>query len=331
MGFSRVDLLAFGIPFGLAAGFSVTVATLVGKQALLLAFQDLGFTPFQVLCLPISVLCFRRAVTDQGWKKLSPKSRGLWKGTLALLLLGVVLASWVDIRRAPVVPYAIGDPQEARAHTKRVAELRDEVMASDDWKAKAGGEGLRPQFEQTVTAQGFESAGDFIAEANALGWYALLLNIVGFAYAATVFLYLVFRVSSPEARTAKFPQRLNNLVVAVATLILWLPLRVFSEWSNNFFKLDLSSFQALLPITAAMVAAVVLLSMIARPESFAKWWKIVTTALGLLVGLVFGLNLDALFFVARILANLEPLMWCFTAFILAISMFAFVKGIEKLP
>jgi hypothetical protein len=321
---TRASFLAASLPLALATGFLILVRLTYGPRALLLAFQDLGFGPFQVLLLPASVFAARQALSLAGWRKLSPRERRCWTSILAALLLGVFLMSWRDARRAPSPPYARKDAQEVDT----VHALRRSVLAASDPRTRA--DSLRDQFVALPSTQGFSSASDFVENASALGWYALALNILAFSYAVALFIYLVFRsVHPPPASTTT--KRLNNLVLAVAALTLWFPLRVFSEWFNNFYSLDLTEFRALLPILLALISSIGLLARIARPETFEKWWKITTTIVGLIIGLAAYWNPEALFPLAAFTFNLDLLTWAFSVLVGGVGLFGLAKTIAALP
>ena len=80
---TKKDVLSFSIALALALGFPCLVLIFAGGQGLGLALQDLGFSVFQITCLPLSVMCFARAFDLAQYRKLEAWERATWTAVLS--------------------------------------------------------------------------------------------------------------------------------------------------------------------------------------------------------------------------------------------------------
>jgi len=337
----RLDTLACTIPFLWATGYLAAVLSLNGRNGLLLALQDPGFWLFQVLFIPLSVLFFRRCISTLAWSNLRSSVKAGWTAVAVVLCIAVVVGAWADIRRAPYAPYNHSDAGrtincpplgvEATEIDCLLALRAEAIAGGDNWgNAEENITVLRHTFDALTTVARIPSGSDFIAEASLTGWYALTSNILGFGYAALLFLYLVYancHAVDSYQQGANAQQRLNNLVAAFVLLTFWIPLRVFSEWINGYFSFCSADFDATIPIAAAVVVGTALITRLAFPLGFEKWWKVSTGSIGLIASTVLARSEELLFLIARRIVIAQAWSVWLALFIVLLAVFAMLRPI----
>lgn len=321
--------------FVLAAGFPALVAYRAGLDSLRLAFMDLAFSVFTLTFLPVAASCFVLAFRFEAFRRLPVSQRRAWWWAYAGLLVFVAVAAVGDAYSRSVPHYFYrGTRAELAAEAGREIALREQIYTAPAESRDATREALEKEIDGLQRSRLFEGAGRqeaYFAAVSAVAWYALVINFVGFAFAASVLWYLSFLALGKDPSLRSSPSRTNALIIGFGSLLFWLPLRLFSEWHNNFYSFEeLRRFQVLLPIAAAILVSILMLVLITKPGDFARFVKITSTLVPALVTALLWWQQDHLFMISSFLANAGLFHWLFTLLILFAGIGTLAIGVRAL-
>lgn len=259
-----IAVLSFAIPFVLALAYPLALMLYLPKSTHPQRWiqNNPSFSVFLLSSFPVAVCVLSLSMSQDGvW--------GYWFGggwqrwvsyaVLAITLLIVTLIVLDDFTRRPMAPYVLRKNAAAQA-ARLEKELRD---ASDQENKSVAAKRLEYQKQVKLgTLKAVLARGGPIAYIHmVLAWMATLV-------ALTYFWYLV---AASQARVT-LGQELgdaskNKLVLVYLLLLTWFPLRLHTEWYQNYFhKKDwLRSYPAFWLLAFLGFALLVLIVLIFKP------------------------------------------------------------------
>lgn len=252
-------------------------------------------------------------VPDIG-EHFSPDVRRMFR-TVFLVLAAVALFLIVvpDLRRAPVEPYVLKNVRLAASIDERErSKVRDahEVfeqqppVGEDEVKAmrrklRTASRGAVTDYTAAARAR-FAGLGDFIDRGSFSGWTKFLINIV---VAIVVSFYFSFLLSIGYSlmidQRVKF--NLEALLIAMSLLILWFPMRLYTEWYLHFFTLSyLTDFPAFFVLLVVAILSLLWVVFIMKPGRAAVTIPTLITAFTSAFGVVSVFEPEVLWAIARV-------------------------------
>jgi len=260
-----IAVLSFAVPFVLALAYPLALMLYLPKSTHPVRWiqNNPSFSVFLLSSFPVAVCVLSLSMSQDGvlgyWF-----AGGGWQAWVAYLVLAVTLLIVTlivvdDFTRRPMAPYVLKKNAAAQA-ARLEKELRD---ASDQQNKSVAAK--RSEYQKQVklgTLKAVWARGGPIAYIHlALAWMATLV-------ALTYFWYLVAASLSGITLGQDLGDASKNKLVLVYLLLLtWFPLRLHTEWYQNYFhKKDwLRSYPAFWLLAVLGFAVLVLIVLIFKP------------------------------------------------------------------
>jgi hypothetical protein len=224
-------LTALGLTYPLAVWLQLREEM---EDALRWIQNDPAFNVFVPLIMPLAAAVFAAAIDLKPFRDLSSGRR------LASLLVGLGLAAITFMAVLDTVHHDLLEPflfEESEQALAQERSIRGEVRslrkdgASQDRVETVRSEGVS-DYQQRFP--GFGSVAALKERGSVSAWLALALNGLAGAVVVTVFWYLwnlvVFRRQFDHPSHEWIP-------LVVGLLVLWFPIRLYSEWYIGFYSL----------------------------------------------------------------------------------------------
>lgn len=298
-----IAALGFSIPFVLALSYPLALCLYLPKSTHPTRWiqNNPSFSVFLLSSFPIAVFVLALSVVQDG---IAPF--WFWGGTwrvwvaypaVVVTLMIVTLIVFDDFMRRPMAPYVLKKRAAAEA-----AALEKKLRAEFRSHHKEV-ETRRREYQKMVqlpTLKAIRARGGPVAYIHlALAWLATL-------FALTYFWYLVaatlFRTTAGPALTDASK---NRLVLVYILLLTWFPLRLHTEWYQNYFhkKNWLKSYPAFWLLAFLAFALLVLIVLILNPGGTIKFLSVTNVVFVAILGLIGKLKPDWLHAVADFLQS----------------------------
>ena len=298
-----IAILSFAIPFALALSFPVALLLYLPKSTHPSRWiqNNPSISVFLLSSFPIAVCVFSLSISQDGilpyW--FSSDTWRVWVSYPAILvtLLVVTLIVYDDFTRRPIAPYTLRK-RAAEEASRLEKELRAEFRNHNKQL-----EAKRKEYQKLVklgTLKAIWARGGPIAYIHlALTWLAALFTL-------TYFWYLVAASQFRTTAGAELEKASKNKLVLVYLLLLtWFPLRLHTEWYQNYFhKKDwLKSYPAFWLLAFLAFAVLVLVILIVDPGGTIKLLSVVNVVFVAVLGAIGKLKPDWLRAVADFLQS----------------------------
>jgi len=295
-----IAALSFAIPFALSLSYPIAVLFYLPRSIHPSRWiqNNPSFTVFLLSSFPIAVCIFSLTVNPEvieHWLKGSPWHEWVTYPALILTLIIVTLIVFDDFMRRPMAPYILKKraAQEAAALEK---QLRDGFATHHK-----GLEAKRKEYQKMVQLGSLKA---IVSRGGPLTYIHLTL-----AWVATLFalLYFWYLVAASEFKLNHGGSLGNGgedkLVLIFILLVTWFPLRLHTEWYQNYFhKKDwLKSYPAFWLLAFLAFALLVLVVLIVKPHRIVQFISLLNVVFVALLGLIGRLKPDWLRAVADFL------------------------------
>lgn len=295
--------LSFVIPFALALSYPLGLLLYLPKSTHPTRWiqNNPSFSVFLLSSFPIAVCVLSLSMIQDGvlafW--FFNDTWRVWVSypALAVTLLIVTLIVFDDFMRRPVAPYVL-KKRAAEEASRLEKRLRDEFGSHHkDLEAR------RKEYQKLVTLgtlKAIYTRGGPIAYIHlALAWLGTLFGLLYFWYLVAASL---FRTTSGQqlADASK-----NKLVLVYILLLTWFPLRLHTEWYQNYFhkKNWLKSYPAFWLLAFLAFALLVLIVLIVKPGGTIQFLSVLNVVFVTVLGLIGKLKPDWLRAVADFLQS----------------------------
>jgi len=267
--------------------------------------NELAFTVYLPFIFPLAVAVFFTAF-DPGFLRRAARS------TQALLLLAlvafvlIIALAVIDGSRRPLclAPYML---QDSKAAATMQQQLRSALYSPHDSDFRTNDQGLKLASSERQTYlqkyPPFRSFSDQAQRGSITSWVALALNLISTEFAI---FYLWYLGALVVLRARAKPAAVNDLVLVFALLVLWLPLRLYSDWYANFYDLDLEHFGGFIVSVPAAFIAIVLLVGLIRPNASTRVFSVSSTILVALMGAIAKIKPEWLWDIGNAIEHLDP-------------------------
>jgi hypothetical protein len=286
-----------------------------------------AFSIFMPLLFPLAVAVFFTACDISPLWRATRLTRVFLLSALGVFIIFVIISAVSDSRRPlPLAPYMVKDSTAASALEVRLRKQLYDPHNRDFRTQEKGLKLAREERQSYVEAfPTFKSFSDQIARGSSTSWITLALNILAFSFVAFYLWYLGMLVllQSPS------PRAVNDLVLVYALLVLWLPIRLYSEWYANFYVVDLSTFGAYAVSILAAVIALILLVGVIKPNAATKIFSISSTIVVAVTGAIGKVKPEWLWDIANTIEHIQPVLFLFGTLILLFVVLIFVARVMQ--
>lgn len=279
-----IGVLSFAIPFALALSYPLALLLYLPKSTHPSRWiqNNPSISVFLLSSFPIAVCVFSFSMMQDGILPHWFSTWHVWVSYPAIVvtILVVTLIVFDDFTRRPIAPYTL-KKRAAEEASRLEKELRAEYRHPNKQL-----EAKRKEYQKLVklgTLKAIRARGGPIAYIHlALTWLAALFTL-------TYFWYLV--AASQFTTTAGTPlgePSKNKLVLVYILLLTWFPLRLHTEWYQNYFhKKDwLKSYPAFWLLAFLAAAVLVLIILIVKPGGTIKFLSVLNGAFVLVLGAI---------------------------------------------
>lgn len=287
--------MAAGICF--AIGMTYPIAVIMGDQpweeSRRWIQNDPGFTVFLALVLPFAVGILAVKLDLKPLRRFSKAKR--WVSTAVLLVLmgvGLMIVA-LDLNEqasspirydssAPVLDYENERRDNVREAVARVEAATEDERETRRRELAASIESARKEYLETWPR--IDSLSSLIAFGSPAAFVALGLNAFAALFAAVLFWYCWLLV---QFRSDWRSESFDWLLLMVGLMMVWFPLRLYSEWYLHFFSLQGMAgypvFQFL--VVVALLAYLFVAFRVAARLSIKIFTALATGLIGLLTAL----------------------------------------------
>jgi hypothetical protein len=296
-----IAVISFAIPFGLALSYPVALLLYLPKSTHPSRWiqNNPSISVFLLSSFPIAVCVFSLSLVQDGILRHWFSGWHVWVSYPAIVvtILVVTLIVFDDFTRRPIAPYTLrkrGAQEAARLEKELRAEYRH---PNKQFEAK------RKEYQKLVklgTLKAIRTRGGPIAYIHlALTWLAALFTLTYFWYLVAASQFTT-AAGTPLADASK-----NKLVLVYILLLTWFPLRLHTEWYQNYFhdKDWLKSYPAFWLLAFLAFAVLVLVILIVKPGGAIKFLSVLNVAFVAVLGAIGKLKPDWLRAVADFLQS----------------------------
>ena len=295
-----IAALSFAIPFVLSLSYPLALCLYLPKSTHPTRWiqNNPSFSVFLLSSFPIAVCVLSLSVSQDGvlryWFTRETWHTWVSYPAIAVTLLIVTLIVFDDFMRRPIAPYIL-KKRAAEEASRLEKELRAGFGHHKNLEAK------QKEYQKLVKLGSLKA---IWARGGPLAYIHLALAWLATLFALTYFWYLVaasqFRTTGgqPLADASK-----NKLVLVYILLLTWFPLRLHTEWYQNYFhKKDwLKSYAAFWLLAFLAFALLVLIVLIVRPGGTIQFLSVLNVVFVAVLGLIGKLKPDWLRAVADFL------------------------------
>jgi hypothetical protein len=263
-------------------------------------------------------------------ENFSPDVRRVFRTIFtALTAVAFLLIAIPDLRRGPLEPYALrsvaaaakADYEEREKVRASHEKYEDEPPVTKDDVAKMNvtlriaSRTAVKEYMAAAKAQ-FTGLGDFIERGSFSAWTKFAINCV---VAITIPFYFAFLLAIGYSLTIDQPGKfsLEALLIALSLLILWFPVRLYTEWYLHFFTLSyLTNFPAFFILLAVAILSLFWVVFIMKPGRAAVTIPALVSAFTTGFGVVSVFKPEVLWWLARVF---ERMAFEYAVALLAIS------------
>lgn len=231
--------VAIGL-FLLMLAFPVSIWRRCGKDAHRLLKNDPTFGFFVPLVFPLAMATLAKTAAA-GTFEGNLVALGIVFGMFAALAVMLTIA---DMKIGPLEPYMLRKDtaldydiaMRGKIHTLFRRIHMDKLAESE--KQSAVGELVALQrtamTEYSELARGFTSWRDFRERGSRTAWAQVFVNLAVAAGVAALFAWVILAVFDSIGQKVQSPTA-NATMAAIGLLMLWFPLRLYSEWYTGFY------------------------------------------------------------------------------------------------
>ena len=267
----------FLVTVTLAAVYPLLCFLIVGSEGLRWLRNNPAYAFFVVIVEPCAVASFAVAFDLRIVRGLSVTKRR-WMAAFLVAALGLVVINVIDdARQEPIPPLHVSQPLEL---LRLDTELRRDLPEQRTETTHQASESARRLYNERVRARVDTSSGVAVLRgSNILGWTAMVQNLLTTAFALVVFAYLIVLANVAQRAT---PER-EAMVTVCLLLLLWFPMRLYSEWYENYYSLAyMQDYAAFVALAILAVVALMLLVYVVKPGAPLKVFA--ATHMAILVG-----------------------------------------------
>lgn len=296
-----IALLSFAVPFALSLSYPLALLLYLPKSTHPTRWiqNNPSISVFLLSSFPIAVCVLSLSISQDGILLYWFSTWRVWVSYPALVvtLMIVTLIVFDDFMRRPIAPYIL------KKHAAEEASRLEKELRAEFGNHHKHLEAKRKEYQKLVklgTLKAIRARGGPIAYIHlALTWLATL-------FALTYFWYLV--AASQFRTTAGAPlgdASRNKLVLVYILLLTWFPLRLHTEWYQNYFhKKDwLKTYPAFWLLAFLAFALLVLVILIVRPGGAIQFLSVLNVVFVAVLGLIGKLKPDWLRAVADFLQS----------------------------
>jgi hypothetical protein len=324
-----VGTVSFIVPFTLSLSYPVAVIAYLPKstQPVRWIQNNPSFSVFLLSVFPLAVAIFSVSVNAQVIEHWSSEPWHFWIACVAVTT-SIAIATLIvidDFRGRLHAPYIL------KAHLAVKASLLEKELrtaARSALKDKKLGE-KRSNYQHLIQIKTFQ---DFRAKAGPIAYIHL-----GLVWIANVFAvcYLWYLIAAAEFKVYHHVDlgRANEsqLLLIYLLLITWFPMRLHTEWYQNYFhKRDwLSSYPAFWLLATLALAGLLLVAILMRPEGLLQFIPIFNVVLVALLGLIGKLKPEWLRVVADFLES-TPFIYFIAIYFVFVALICLTTAITIL-
>jgi hypothetical protein len=294
-------VLSFAIPFALALSYPLALLLYLPKSTHPSRWiqNNPSISVFLLSSFPIAVCVFSISMMQDGILRHWFSGWHVWVSYPAIVvtILVVTLIVFDDFTRRPIAPYTL----KKRA-AEEAARLEKQLRAEYRNPNKHF-EGKRKEYQKLVklgTLKAIWTRGGPIAYIHlALTWLAALFTLTYFWYLVAASQFI-----TPAGIPLGDPSK-NKLVLVYILLLTWFPLRLHTEWYQNYFhnKDWLKGYPAFWLLAFLAFAVLVLIILIVKPGGAIKFLSVLNVVFVAALGAIGKLKPDWLRAVADFLQS----------------------------
>jgi len=286
------------------------------------------FTLFMPVIMAFAAYVFVAALDWSGLKEVWRLKKisflvvfgGLW-------VCSIMFVSF-DLERSPIEPFSrvwSGDAKDhpvvnelAAREPIRIAQLADKSTE----EVKPLQYAARTTLEQAVPV--FTGFADLWKSGSPAAWIAYVVNLIAAITVGSFFGYLVLLLV--------FPNFLNkvkqaSLVVVAGCIVLFFPLRLYSEWYLNFYSFDhISNYSVFWIFLVIAVLTVIMLALLNANRTTAQVLvSIVATVVSVVSGILAKWRPEVLTYVGHQIEKASPALLLVSLFVMGLGAYAIGK------
>jgi hypothetical protein len=257
--------------FLLMMAFPVSIWRRCGKDAHRLLKNDPTFGFFVPLVFPLAMATLARTAT--GTFDGNSRALGILFGAFAALAVMLTIA---DMKIGPLEPYMLREntaldydtAMRGKIHTLFRRIHMDELDENEQQSAAGELAALQrtAMTEYGELARGFASWSDFRKRGSRTAWAQVFVNLAVAVGVAALFAWVILAVYDSLGTKTPAPTA-NATIIAIGLLMLWFPLRLYSEWYTGFYTFrSLREYWTFWFLAVVGVVGLLLSAILLRPD-----------------------------------------------------------------